>query len=64
MARPPASIFLPLAAAAVAAAAGLGGVIGVALADESDFCSQLSIVIAEQPSNEVHMRCPSPLRSR
>jgi hypothetical protein len=56
MARPPASIFLPLVAAAVAAAAGLGGVIGVALADESDFCSQLSIVIAEQPSKFRRLR--------
>src|SRR6185312_17438569 len=55
MPRSWASVFLPLASAALVAAAGFG-LIGAALADESDFCSQLSIVVAEQPSKFKRLR--------
>jgi len=56
MARSSASPFFPLAAAAVMATISVGGLIGTVLADESDFCSQLSIVVAEQPSKFRRLR--------
>lgn len=56
MYRRPASVFFSPATAAIAAAIGLTIAIGAVRADESDFCSQLSIVVAEQPSKFKRLR--------
>jgi hypothetical protein len=56
MHRRPASAFFPRTTAAVAVALALTVAIGAARADESDFCSQLSIVVAEQPSKFKRLR--------
>lgn len=50
------SAFFALAAMAPVTAAGFSGLLGIAYADESDFCSQLSIVVAEQPSKFKRLR--------
>src|SRR5690349_9968375 len=56
MPRTRVSVFFPLAAAALFAVASFVGLLGIAFADESDFCSQLSIVVAEQPSKFKRLR--------